>query len=172
LSSGEDDDDDGEARPKVIESAKAAATASSTISGSSSESSSELVSKSDPVAVAKALGASEAKLIGGQVVGSICFKSRDREREFLAEAGSTFYFPLMEQRLMDTGVANALQCTEDLVLKSFVATYCAQRQMEVELGASLRVAELEEKLSALEKKKADLEGSLASARSQAETSTK
>jgi len=44
--------------------------------------------------------------------------------------------------------------------------------MEVELRASLCVAELEEKLSALEKEKADLEGSLASARSQADTSTK
>ena len=37
--------------------------------------------------VAEALGASGAKLIGGQVVGSLHFESRDKEREFLAEAG-------------------------------------------------------------------------------------
>ena len=34
--------------------------------------------------------------------------------------------PLMEKRLMDTGAANALQCAEDLALKSFVAARCTR----------------------------------------------
>jgi len=41
----------------------------------------------------------------------------------------------MEKRLMDTGAANALQCTEDLALKSFVAAHSARRQSEAEAGA-------------------------------------
>ena len=58
--------------------------------------------------VAEALGASGAKLIGGQVVGSLRFESRNRECEFLAKAGGSFCFPLMEKRLMNIGAANAL----------------------------------------------------------------
>ena len=120
--------------------------------------------------VAEALGASMAKLIGGQVVGSLRFKSHNREREFLVEAGSSFCFPLMEQRLMNTGAANALQCAEDLALKSFVAARCARRWMEVEVGSSSRIAELEERVSALQKEKNDLEASLASVHIRAEIS--
>jgi len=119
--------------------------------------------------VAEALGASGAKLIGGQVIGSLCFESRDREREFLAEAGASFCFPLMEERLMNTRAANALQCVEDLALKSFVAACCARRQMKVEVGASSRVAELEERVSALQREKNEHEASLASVRIRAET---
>ena len=85
----------------------------------------------------------------GQVVGCLRFKSRDREREFLAEAGASFCFPLMEKRLMNTRATNSLQCTEDRALKSFVAARCARRQLEVEAGASSRIAELEERVSAL-----------------------
>ena len=99
--------------------------------------------------MAEALGASGAKLIGGQVIGSLHFESRDRECEFLADAGASFCFPLMEKRLMNTGATNSLQCMEDLVLKSFVAARCARRQLEVEAGASSRIAELEERVSAL-----------------------
>jgi len=73
------------------------------------ESNGYLIGGADPAAVAEALGASGAKLIGGQVVGSLRFESRDREREFLFEAGASFCFPLMEQRLMNTDAANALQ---------------------------------------------------------------
>ena len=93
----------------------------------SSDSSSYIVSSSNPAEVAETLGTSDAKLIGGQVVGSLRFESRDWEREFLAEARGTFYFPLMEQRLMTTGAENMLQCAEDLALKSFVAACCARR---------------------------------------------
>jgi len=57
----------------------------------------------------------------------------------------------MEKRLMNTGAANALQCAEDLALKSFVAARCARRQLEVEAGASTRVAELEEMVAVLQK---------------------
>ena len=55
----------------------------------------------------------------------------------------------MEMRLMNTRAANALQCVDDLALKSFVAARCARRQLEVEAGASSRIAELEERVSAL-----------------------
>ena len=122
--------------PNGADSAKVAAAASSASSGSSSQSSGYLVGRSDPAAVAEALGASGVKVIGGQVIGSICFESCNRERKFLAEAGASFCFPLMEPRHTNTGAANALQFTEDLTLKSFVAARCAQRQMEVEVGAS------------------------------------
>ena len=151
---------------------KVAASTSSTSSGSSGESSSYLVGRADPVVVAEALGASRAKLIGGQVIGSLRFESQDREREFLAEAGASFCFPLMEKRLMDTGVANALQCAKDLALKSFMAARCARRQLEVGVGASSCVAELEERVSALQKEKKDLKASLASVRIRVETSIK
>ena len=151
---------------------KVAASTSSTSSGSSGESSSYLVGRADPVVVAEALGASRAKLIGGQVIGSLCFESRDRECEFLAEAGGSFCFPQMEKRLMNTGAANALLCAEDLALKSFVAARCARRQLEVDVGASSRVAELEEMVSALQKEKKDVEVSLASVRIRAEISMK
>ena len=73
---------------------------------------------------------------------------------------------------MNTGAANALQCAEDLALKSFVAARCARRQLEVDVGASSRVAELEEMVSALQKEKKDVEASLASVRIRAETSIK
>ena len=82
--------------------------ASSTNSGSSSESSGYLIGSSDPATVAEALGASGAKLIGSQVVGNLRFEGCDRERKFLAEAGASFCFPLMEKRLINTGAANTL----------------------------------------------------------------
>ena len=134
--SSDDSGDRGKDRPNGANSEKVAAAASSASSGSSSESSGYLVGRSDPAAVAEALGASRAKVIGGQVIGSIRFESRDREHKFLAKAGVSFCFPLMEPRLMNTGAANTLQFTEDLALKSFVTARYTQRQMEVEVGAS------------------------------------
>ena len=71
----------------------------------SMESSSYHVSTSDPVEVAATLGVPEAKLIGGNIVRSLRFSSSDQERKFLAEAGGSFSFPLMEKRLMATGVS-------------------------------------------------------------------
>ena len=49
-----------------------------------------------------------AKLIGSQVVGKIRFESGQHERDYLAEAGGSFCFPLMERRLMLTGARNTL----------------------------------------------------------------
>jgi hypothetical protein len=121
---------DGEGKPLGGAPEKAAVSSSGTSSGSSGDSSSYLVDNADPVEVAKALRASGAKLIGGQVVGSLRFESCDREREFLAEAGGSFYLSLMLKRLMNTGAANALQCVEDPTLKSFVAARCARRRLE------------------------------------------
>ena len=63
---------------------------------------------------------------------------------------------------MNRSAANALLCAEDLALKSFVAARCARRQMEVEVGASSRIAELEERVAALQREKTELEASLAS----------
>ena len=57
-------------------------------------------------------------------------------------------------------------------MKSFVAARCARRQLEVEAGSSSRIAELEEKVSTLQKEKNDLEASLASVRIRVETSIK
>ena len=71
---------DGEGNPLGDAPEKVAISTSSASSGSSSDSSGYLIGRSDPVEVAEALGASGAKLIGGQVVGSLRFESRDRER--------------------------------------------------------------------------------------------
>ena len=79
-----------------------------------------MVSPSNPVEVAFALGASEAKLISGQVVRSLHFESGEHKRAFLSEAGNSFCFPLMERRLMVTGAGHELCCAEDLALKSYV----------------------------------------------------
>jgi hypothetical protein len=98
----------------------------------STESSSYHVTTSDPVKVAATLGVSGAKLIGGNIVGSLWFESSDRERKFLVEAGSSFSFPLMERRLMATGVGQILQDVEDLALKAFVASCCASLQLQID----------------------------------------
>jgi len=74
----------------------------------------------------------EARLIGVNIVGSIRFSSSDRERQFLAEAGSSFSFPLMERRLMASGVSQILQDVEDLSLKAFVASRCACHQLRID----------------------------------------
>jgi len=50
----------------------------------------------------------DAKLIGGNIVGSLQFSSGDQERGLLTEAGSSFGFPLMEKRLMVSGVSQML----------------------------------------------------------------
>ena len=75
--------------------------------------------------VGAALGMPDAKLIGGNVIGSLRFSSSDRERRFLAGAGGSFGCPLMERRLMATGMSQILQVVEDLSLKAFVASRCA-----------------------------------------------
>ena len=74
----------------------------------------------------------EAKLVGGNVVGSLRFSSSERERRFLTEAGSSFGFPFMERCLMASGVSQILQDVEDLSLKAFVASHCASRQLRID----------------------------------------
>ena len=76
-------------------------------------------------------------------MGSLRFESSDREWGFLAEAGNAFSFPLMEKRLMGTGMENMLQCAQDLALKSFVASRSTARQLRAESAKSSQLAELE-----------------------------
>ncbi|XP_039815215.1 translation initiation factor IF-2-like [Panicum virgatum] len=110
---------------------------------------------------------SEAKLIGDNIVGSLRFSSSDRERRFLAEAGSSFGFPLMEKRLMSTGVSQILQDVEDLSLKAFVASRCASRQLRIDNERTSQLARMEERVVALEKEKSALEEALVAARAEA-----
>lgn len=91
-------------------------------SSTSSECNGYFISLEDPAVAAVELGASGAKLIGGNVIGSLQFKSQDREHKFLSQAGASFCSPLMEKELMKSGVPNMLECTQDLALISFVAT--------------------------------------------------
>ena len=109
LSSGGEEEED-EANVDVVDSdatAKGKQVAAEDDSDSS-DSSAYLISQSIPYEIAAELGMSHAKLIGGQVVGKIHFESRQHERDYLAEAGGSFCFPLMERRLMLTGARNAL----------------------------------------------------------------
>jgi len=68
---------DGEGKPSGDAPEKAAISTSSACSGSSGDSSAYRVSNADLREVAETLDASGAKLIGGQVVGSLRFESRD-----------------------------------------------------------------------------------------------
>jgi len=98
-------------------------------SSSSSDSSSYFVRDADPESVAAELGAKPTAVrLGGNIVKSLRFESRDRERTLLAAAGESFCFPLMENDLMDTGLKNILENAHDLSLKAFVASRCAARQ--------------------------------------------
>jgi hypothetical protein len=116
---------------------------------SSSESSGYLLSTSNPTEVVEALGMTNARLVGGQVVRKHRFESGQRERDFLSEAGDS-YFPLMERRLMMTGPRHALRCAEDHALKSYVAAWCASQQLNAECDQPLRIASLEQKFTGLE----------------------
>ena len=84
---------DGEGKPSGDAPEKAVVSTSSASSGSSGDSSAYRVSNADLREVAETLDASGAKLIGGQVIGSLRLESRDWEREFLLEAGGSFCFP-------------------------------------------------------------------------------
>ena len=65
--------------------------------------------------------------LGGNIVKSLHFESRDRERGLLAAAGDSFCFPLMEKDLMGSGLNNILESPQDLSLKAFMAARCAAR---------------------------------------------
>jgi hypothetical protein len=138
----------------------------------SPNSSSYLVSPSDPAEVAAKLGVTGAKLIGSNIVGSLRFESNDRERVFLAEAGDTFCFPLMERRFMRAGLENMLQSAQDLALKSFVASRYAAHQLRLDDEKSSRLSKLEKKMVALEKEKAELEAALSLARDEVDSNVK
>ena len=70
---------------------------------------------------------------------------------------------------MLTGARNALQCAEDLALKSYIAARCASRLLDAEHDQPLRIASLEQKARSLEEEKTSLEAELTSARARAET---
>jgi len=81
-------------------------------SSSSSDSSSFFVRDADPEAAAVELGAKPTAVrLGGNIVKSLRFESRDRERGLLAAAGESFCFPLMEKDLMVSGRSNILEST-------------------------------------------------------------
>ena len=65
--------------------------------------------------------------LGGNIVKSLRFESRDRECTLLAAAGESFCIPLMEKDLMDTGLKNILETAQELSLKAFMAVRCASR---------------------------------------------
>ena len=127
------------------------------------------MSTSDPVEVAAVLGIPEAKLIGGNIVGTLRFSSSERERRFLIEAGSSFGFPLMEKHLMATGASQILRDVEDLSLKAFVASRCASRQLRIDNERASRLAGMEERVASLEKEKIALEEALIAALSEAKS---
>lgn len=66
------------------------------------------ISPEEPDDTAAELGALGAKLVGGNIIGSLRLESQDREQEFLSQAGASFCFPLMEKELMKTGLPNML----------------------------------------------------------------
>ena len=133
----------------VGEGGRVPAAGSSSRRPTSTESSGYHISTSDLVEVAAALGMPEVKLIGGNIVGSLRFSSNDRERGFLAEAGSSFGFPLMEKCLMSTGVSQILQDVEDLSQKAFVASRYASRQLRTENERTSQLTRMEERVVAL-----------------------
>jgi len=69
---------------------------------------------------------------------------------------------------MLTGARNAVQCAEDLALKSYVAARCASHLLDVERDQPLSIASLEQKARGLEEEKASLEAELAAARASPE----
>jgi hypothetical protein len=66
------------------------------------------ISPEEPADAAAELGALGAKLVGGNIIGSLRLESRDQEQEFLSQAGASFCFRLMEKELMKTGLPNML----------------------------------------------------------------
>ena len=69
---------------------------------------------------------------------------------------------------MLTGAENALQCAEDLALKSYVAARCASRLLSAERDQPLRIASLEQKVRCLEEEKAVVEVELSTSHASAE----
>ena len=137
------------------------------VTSTSMESSNYHVSTSDPVQVVAALDVGEAMLIGGNIIGSLRFSSSDRERKFLAEARGSFSFPLMEKHLMASGMSQMLQDIEDLLLKAFVASRCASRQLRIDNDRVFQLAKAEERATVFEKENTTLEEALTAALAEA-----
>ena len=93
--------------------------------------------------------------LGGNIIKSLHFESRDRERGLLAAAGDSC-FPLLEKDLMGSGLNNILESAQDLSLKAFVAARCAARQLAAEDSSKAVVVDLEAKVASLEKEKTEL----------------
>jgi hypothetical protein len=87
--------------------------------------------------------------LGGNIVKSLHFESRDRERALLAEAGESFCFLLMEKELMEIGLKNMLEDAQDLSLKAFVPARCVARQLVAESNSRSAILDLEVKVAAL-----------------------
>ena len=97
-------DTEAPASPEKVASSSGTKGSGGEGSSSSSDSSSYFVRDADPEAVAVELGAKPTAVhLGGNVVKSLRFESRDRERELLATAGDSFCFPLMKKDLMESG---------------------------------------------------------------------
>jgi hypothetical protein len=81
---GEDEDDSGRVPSYggAVAKGKRVSTGASSSDSSSSESSGYVLSTSNPTEVAEALGATNARMISGQVVASLCFESWEHERGF------------------------------------------------------------------------------------------
>ena len=69
---------------------------------------------------------------------------------------------------MLTGARNALQCAEDLALKSYVAARCASHLLDAEHDQPLCIASLEQKARSLEEEKTSLEAELSATCASAE----
>ena len=127
-------------------------------SSSSSDSSSYFVRDADPEAVATELGAKPtAARLSGSIVKSLRFESRDHEHALLVEARDSFCFPLMKKELMESGLENMLESSQDLSLKAFVAVRCAARQLATKGSSKNAIADLEAKVAVLEQEKAALQ---------------
>ena len=116
-----------EAPPSPEKSASSSGTKGSGGEGSSSslDSSSFFVRDADLEAAAVELGAKlTAVRLGGNIIKSLRFESRDRECGLLAAAGDCFCFPLMEKDFMGSGLSNILESAQDLSLKAFMAALC------------------------------------------------
>ena len=107
--------------------------------------------------------------LGDNIMKSLRFESRDRERTLLAAAGESFCFPLMEKDLMDTGLKNILESAQDLSLKAFLAAQCVSRQLATESSSKSAMEDLEAKVAVLEQEKTTLQQRLAKSAAERDT---
>ena len=63
----------------------------------------------------------------------------------------------MKKELMESGLENMLESSQDLSLKAFVAVRCAARQLATKGSSKNAIADLEAKVAVLEQEKAALQ---------------